>query len=454
MTHGITQGCALFAAVLLGYGLGRIGPTDFPAAVEKPSKDFGRSTQPVVQSGRSVQAALVAALAEMDGRQRRRQLEGMALEVGARDPAQALRLLSSIVGIADKQAYLGPLFEQWVLRDRAAALKAAQELPAGELRSLACACATRIWAKSQPNEAAAWAQDSLRGSARQAALQAIAETWALDDPNAAARWAMAKISQRDGSVVLLEVMRIWANSNPTQGADWASSLRGGLRDQAVAALLTEWSDLQPALAAAWLRGHPDLLHLAAVVTGAWSQTDPGAAASWAASLQEPSQRAAAVQQAVASWAAIQPDQALIWATQLNEEGQRLSLTQQVLATWAMDDPPAALAQANGIEIPAQRVAMQQQVFETWAEQFPDQLAAWIAKNPTLQQSDLAREQLSLVWSQAQPEQAMQVAQSIVEAQRRRQSVQNTWSNWQAVNPTSAQHYLRNHPQILPLIQQP
>lgn len=399
---------------------------------------------------------LAEILGSFDADHRQQELKRLGDELGRSSPETGWRLLASIGGLADREAFGEALAARWAAVAPEKALAACVTLTAGELRTSTLAAALGSWAENSPAQAAEWSATQLTGSARQLAVSRVAETWARLDPSAAAEWAVRQSASPAGTAAIEPVMSYWASTDPAAAAQWASSLApGGFRQSALDALLTQWSDQFPQEAAAWTAVQPEAAQLALVVAGSWAKSDPQAAAQWALTLGTPDARSDASSIIAASWAAADPSAALAWTKSVTARSLRASLQGAAVQTWAAEDPAAALAwvQTNRGTL-ADPASAQEDILQTWATTAPERLAQWISTQSPGSNTDAAMRHLAIALAEVQPGQAADTALRMKESAARSSVFQQIYSQWKNTDPAAAQRWLAARPDASGLLAQP
>jgi hypothetical protein len=384
-------------------------------------------------------------LASLDTKKRWAALAAYGKKTASSNPAKAWALLSQIGGLADRQVFADSVISEWAKTSPQAAIAAAQNLTAGELKASAMAAAIGQWAQSSPREAMDFAAKNLTGSSRQMAVSAAAIEWARSDAQAAAEWALSNQQSTSGIQAIGEIMEFWGETNPQLGADWASKLpAGSFQKQALQSILSKWTDQFPGESAEWIAKHPLLDDLKPLVAAQWAKSNPAAAAAWAFSLPDSQNREIAALEVTGAWAAADPQEALAWINK-NSGSQKNSLRIQAVETWAADDPAAALAWANN---QPESSKLSEAVMNRWAETNTKGFISWAEKLPSAQKTDTIRSIEALNLSDTEPETAIQSAASITNSSLRIESIERVLTAWKRNDQAGAENWISNNQQLL------
>ncbi|HWB01485.1 MAG TPA: hypothetical protein VG796_00585 [Verrucomicrobiales bacterium] len=289
------------------------------------------------------------------------------------------------------------LLNRWADLDPAAALAWAQTLTKPRI-SQTLSQILGNYARTDPEQAIAFARKISNVTDRNAALENIANslastdprralsimnsvksrngeyrfyslysTWAATDPEAAHAAAMAMQKGRARANAMQGIFSSWAASDPKAANAAAQAIpEAGLRHQALSAIFESWgsSDPQSALAAVQIlpKGQAKIEALGRIFSS-WAGTDPSAAAAAAASLPK-RERQNAISYIAGSWGANDPAAALAWAKTIPaKEGGEWAVS-NILSQQARTDGPAAVAAWR--ELPAsQRSNPLREIVNNW-----------------------------------------------------------------------------------------
>lgn len=334
--------------------------------------------------------------------------------VDERDPVAAMRAFSELLGkltpenaaaawtalagrLQDDEAarYLPVLARAWGAMDGPGALAA---LKSSDDRAGVRARATALagWAAHDSAAAAGWYRDLVARSDRDPSddhhlRSGLIRGLAVRDPGIALELLSTTQEQERRPL-----MQLLTQEQYRQGIDaavqWAGGIADGeLRGQAIASLLRQHAEEDPAKAAAWLSAQPNLRD-DAQATGAlarqWAAKDPTAAVDWISSLPEGAARNEAWEDALRSWSRRDPLASSTYLAQLPAGPSRDSAVSSLSRSIARQDPDAAIQWAATIQDPAVRDAALVRTVQLWRTTDEASAAAWVQAsgiNPDLQQ---------------------------------------------------------------------
>ncbi len=279
----------------------------------------------------------------------------------------------AIAGMQDeatRSEALEALMETWVTTQPEQAANWAGSLPAGTFRDDALSALMFHWGAQNPAAAAQWMTRT--GVDDPEAASVLAGRWGQTDPSAAAGWAAAMPESDTRQTAIAAIAASWAATSPLAAAAYADKLPPADRTQAITAVLTQWADIAPAAAAAWLSNidfpSPDdqSLALAALITP-WASQSPSAVAKYINALPEGPAREAASSQFAISAAATAPAESLMWAMNLKDPVQRNQVVTDACEAW-YDQSPDTFRSGIGeaialMEDPTMRRGVYQMLYE-------------------------------------------------------------------------------------------
>lgn len=219
----------------------------------------------------------IAWMGSLDGAVRNAAFKSILLaqwnKSGAANPAPALAwtLSQNLPSLRDQGLRI--VASEWVRRDPAAALLAAQQISDTQSRKVFLETALQNYAKTNPEAAAAWLAGPQGIQYAPAFSGRIASGWAAYEPAAAGAWASSITDQASRNRAVDAVSRTWSASSPAAASAWISGLPdAGARDTATAAF-----------------------------SSTLAKTDPPAAAQWAASIANQGMRSRAITEVVKTW---------------------------------------------------------------------------------------------------------------------------------------------------------
>ena len=243
----------------------------------------------------------------------------------ASDPKTALAYAATLP-IAQHRALAAGAMVEWAGRDAQAAAAYLAALPDATLRANLAPFLVESWAKSAPQAALDWAQDSLRGEARATALGSIV-----------------------GSIAQQDVAR---------AADLVAGLEaGGSKNKAIGALVDQWFQKD----------------------GAASVTD------WLLKLPEADAREAGFEKLGFQWLWNSGAEGVAKAAALAVGPQRdlvpVNFLAQIASDQARRDPEAAMKWAD--QLPADRIPQTRgRILSEWMQARPEAATQWVLDQPT------------------------------------------------------------------------
>lgn len=219
---------------------------------------------------------------------------------------------------------IGNLYQEWVEKDRAAALAHAESLE-GKDRKTALMTVLSAWAEKEPYEVLAWIEEHGKSDETQSALYNVFRRIAQDDPEEAIALAeRSKQMKSSGGNVFIN------------GGSY------GIMGMNTSFLYAIWAEKDPRAAAARALTIPNsqersntLLTLAS----AWAQADPGAAWEWGNGLERTADRKAVLQNVISAVARNGDTSQAIAFLETMPAGQgRSEALQQVASFLANEDP--------------------------------------------------------------------------------------------------------------------
>ena len=200
------------------------------------------------------------------------------------------------------------------------------------------------------------------------------------------------------------LVRIWAESNPNDAAAWINGLPAGKQRQiAMDNLAIIWANSQLTDAINWgqsLGDEDERNRALTAVANEAVRVDPQTALQLAVGLPADSQRDDLIRRAAMEWAAGDVTNAVAWAEQIPDATLRATVMAGEAVAWAKQAPESAATLAVQ-ELPAGRLQEDTvvSIIQRWAEQQPEAAAAWVALFPEGPLRNVAIENLVVQWSQ-------------------------------------------------------
>ena len=354
----------------------------------------------------------------------------------------------------------GQLARMQSLMDLYAGMDAAQlEAEAAKLDSLPMA--QRImasfllfgrWAEVDPQ--GALAHSNSMGMGGMFVRPTILQSWASVDPANAAKYfsenprefammggfggGRGPGGESGASVIAAE----WAKLDPEAALDWANGLEGRDKSSALNSVISEMATKDPSKAAqvaATLSGD-DQARAYGEIASKWASSDFAAAESWIQSLPADS-RDRAMSEALQSLALTDPQSAAVKLAGIPAGNDHDRAMADIAGAWARTDAASAAAwiAQQDPEDPDDAV---RSVIPTWANQDSAAALSWIGNLPQGELRDEATQ--TFVWSNrsADPQQSIQLAESISDDRSRERSIGIAAMRWMREDREAATSYIQ------------
>jgi hypothetical protein len=360
----------------------------------------------------------------IDSERRADDLHRFGREMAARNATMALALAGEIAGDADQLMYMKGVFTTWAKQSpQEAAAYAINTLPAGRLRAEAIRLSMGEWGAVDARGAFEWMEATLQGPVKEASLVALAEGWSRRSPEQAAAWFAE--SGSTSQALLTAIAGTWARQDSVAALQWAAALGDpAQRNISLNSVLGEMARLDPVAAvqaaAPYLpsAGQPTSGETAAAgrdvartLADIWGTSDPAAAARWIDTLPAGPAQVEAASTLAAVWATSDMEAVVAWTTTLSDAALQESMVTHLGTTWGAIEPDRALAWLDTLppHVSSEGIAG---AFNSWAATDPVGLADWIAQLPASPRNDLARRSLGDVISDQDPLAALELAAGI------------------------------------------
>ena len=184
----------------------------------------------------------------IDSERRADDLHHFGREMAARNATMALALAGEIAGDSDQLMYMKGVFATWAQQSpQEAAAYAINSLPAGRLRAEAIRLSMGEWGEIDARGAFEWMESTLQGPVKEASLVALAEGWSRRSPEQAAAWFAESGSTSQG--LLTAIGSTWARQDSVAALQWAAALGDpALRTTSLNSVLGEMARLDPVAA--------------------------------------------------------------------------------------------------------------------------------------------------------------------------------------------------------------
>jgi hypothetical protein len=283
-------------------------------------------------------------------------------EITRSDPHRAIEVLMSQPA-QTRDEVVTEVAYTWAGQDAPAAVNWACKLPAGEMQQNALRAIARSCPVEDLKSAGELVLSLPEGPVRSGTLKELGERWqqsSLLGAEGALDLAAQFTSGADRDTFLTGVCRRLNPDHAEEAAKLVETMTTAApRGKAAEIAASNWSEGDPAAAAAWAGSLPagDLSHRAlAAVSKQWASMDPEAASQWLQTLPADAQRTPAVDAFLGSTLTTRPDLAALWVPAIEDEASRARWLQKVASQWLQKDPEAArswldLYHSNGIQKP-------------------------------------------------------------------------------------------------------
>jgi len=287
--------------------------------------------------------------------------------------------------------------------------------------------------------------------ARNRQLAALIEDIARTDPQRALALAQAVEDWRLRSLLRNAAVRGWAQTAPDAAADWALTARENERREVVEALLQGAAhnpDEAVRVARRLCESDPALSTDYGQYTVA-ALADQGA---FDAAVRFSTEIGVARQpfllkSAFFQWARNQPERALDELEKLSDPIARNLARGEAIAGWAWADARAVAEHAMQLPAGADRRQMLAEALPLWVERDPHGAAEWIAQADRPADVDAGVEAMANLQSliTQQPTLALELAASISDPARRRETQRNVFRQWAQNDRAAAQRFAASAP---------
>lgn len=416
---------AMLVGAAGGFLAGKSGGSDESA---KAAADAALETKTRVRAG--------AAAGESSAKQRNRSMDEILREPGQLARMQSLMDLYSGMDASQLEAEAAKLdslpmaqrimasfllFGRWAEVDPQGALAHANTMGMGGM--FVRPTILQSWASVDPANAAKYFSENPRefammggfggggrGPGGESGASVIAAEWAKLDPEAALDWANG-LEGRDKSSALNSVISEMAVQDPSKAAQVAATLSGDDQARAYGEIASKWASSDFAAAESWIQSLPvdsrDRAMSEALQTLAL--TDPQGAAAKLAGIPAGNDYDRAMADIAGAWARTDAASAAAWIAQQDPEDPD-DAVRSVIPTWASQDSAATLS--------------------------------WIGNLPQGELRDEATQ--TFVWSNrsADPQQSIQLAESISDERSRERSINIAAMRWMQEDREAATSYIQ------------
>ncbi len=248
-------------------------------------------------------------------------------------------------------------------------------------------------------------------------------------PNPGQRWSFLK-----------PLLVLWAKSDPQAALTYIDeSQPGGLRDMEVEALVAGWTEKDPEAAAAWWRQLPDSrlrTDSAKTVIDALAEKNPAAAYEFALGTSAKLQ-SALIPDIFASWARTDPAAAVAQATQMGPSDLRGLAFRNVAQVWSENDPQAAQAWAESLPEGLYKTMALNMTIQGLAQANPKAATDYVLNLPPGQERDDCIGFLSRTLAENDPNAAWAVAQQLPDDKARQNALNALIGQYALTDPAAA-----------------
>lgn len=326
-----------------------------------------------------------------------------------------------------------------------------EDLPFNE-RILSAYILFAAWAEKSPYEAFDHANTKM-GRTAMFVRPTILQSWASTDPKAASRYyesnksdfaMMGMMGRGGGSSGAGTVAGEWAKQDPEGALAWAKTLEGRDSEQATVKALSQIASTDPSRAAELTSGLTgDALSKAnRSIAAEWAKKDWAATESFVNDLPA-DQQGAALGAAVEALASENPQLAATKALEIPEGEARDEAVESVAESMARENPAEAAdwIVKNGTE-KAQKEAMRD-VMGNWVSQDAAAARTWAVEQPEGALRDSAVSSYVMSDSKGDPQENIQLAESISDEGSRGWAIGMTTMRWMGQDSEAATEYLQS-----------
>jgi hypothetical protein len=294
------------------------------------------------------------------GNARREAIQGIVAELQRTDPQASAEYLER-VGLSGRITYFAEeVVSAWFDRDPSAAKTWATSQTDLDVRKRLTYAMVSHWSREDPAGAAAFSAEIEAPAHRRSALQNVMSNWANLNSDEAIAYFNG-LEAEDQPTVLQTMIGSVANSDIDSAVELVESHLSRSSDEAsgngnVAAarnLVDSWAEFDVSAAAIWsatLENPTVRVNAINEATQNWLSQDSIAASEWIGQLPSGAARDSAVGILIGHIKQGDPSAAFAWATTLENEDQRQREFSRVLKTWKMSDPNAAMGALQSAEL--------------------------------------------------------------------------------------------------------
>jgi hypothetical protein len=154
-----------------------------------------------------------------------------------------------------KQNFLSDLSSEMSLKDPQTAIKLAQQMNPGYVRTCSLQAVVCNWVGADPDAALDWVASVQDPSLREQLVASAVQSYALTDPAQAATWLLSEVkSPQVVNDAALNILKTWVVKDPAQAANWVAQFpEGNTKAEAVQIVAQHWQQTDHAAATAWIQ---------------------------------------------------------------------------------------------------------------------------------------------------------------------------------------------------------
>ncbi len=188
-----------------------------------------------------------------DPQERGSGLLSIAYEEVRTQPLEALKLAVELPASSARDDLVKFAATQWGATDPEAAAAWAEQIGDAGLGQRTLAMIATVWGETDPAAAARLALDALPpGREQDDAVVGIVQRWVQQEPETAVVWVEQFPEGKMKQAALENAVKLWADKDVQQVGDWLNSLSAGTTRDAAVAVFSSWlTPAFPAVAARW-----------------------------------------------------------------------------------------------------------------------------------------------------------------------------------------------------------
>jgi hypothetical protein len=299
------------------------------------------------------------------------------------DPASAAAAVVTLPTGPQRVRALRAVAEKWGQADRASALAWAESAetakaasgPGGRIDPEVTAQILQPWLSEAPDAAREWIKGLPDGDKKYDLLQVLCKSVSDEDPQLASEFVSLLPAGSRQSAAGRALVKNWGDRDFSSALAWAKQADDGLRqtvlpdlvtrmawndlpgamslaqsigggkaqERATVSVLWQWSNRDPAAAAAWAATQPKNPVYWGWIARNWAGQDSAAATQWLTSLPDGSEKDVALADGAEALAKQEPQSAADWIALIGDEKKRNTAYESLARKWLETAPKAAQA---------------------------------------------------------------------------------------------------------------